>query len=219
MESPRIVIVDYGMGNLRSVLKKLHRLGERSLISDKPAEVAAASKLILPGVGHFGKAMENLKDRGLIEALHYKVLAEETPILGICLGMQLLSKWSEEGDAEGLGWIDARTVRFNLGRMDRPRKIPHMGWNSFAKERDTILLADIEPAETFYFVHSYHVVCEDPEDRIMTTEYGYAFTSAVERGNIYGTQFHPEKSHKRGMQMLRNFVANARTSARANADV
>ena len=201
-----IVIVDYGMGNLRSVLNKLQRLGVAACISSQAEDIACAEKLILPGVGHFGKAMDNLRHRRLLDTLHRRGLEDEIPILGICLGMQLLSKWSEEGDAEGLGWIDAQTVRFNLDAMDRPRKVPHMGWNSVSKARNTILLEDIEPHETFYFVHSYHVVCNQPEDVIMTTEYGYPFTSAVERDHIYGTQFHPEKSHKRGMQMLRNFA-------------
>jgi glutamine amidotransferase len=201
-----IVIVDYGMGNLRSVLNKFERMGVEAVISSRVEEISKAEKLVLPGVGHFGKAMNNLAERGHIKALGKKVLKDKVPILGICLGMQLFSHWSEEGCAAGLGWINAETFRFDPGKMKRPLKIPHMGWNSIKKKKNISLLDSVNEKDTFYFVHSYHVVCKDPADIVALTEYGYDFTSVIQRENIYGTQFHPEKSHKRGFQILKNFT-------------
>ncbi len=201
-----IVIVDYGMGNLRSIQNKIERLDESVIISSKPDDIEHADRLILPGVGAFDAAMANLKRLGLIPVLNKKVMADRTPILGICLGMQLFSKFSEEGFADGLGWIDARTVRFDFGGNGNGLKIPHMGWNSIAVRKPSPYLDGIDLNANFYFVHSYHVRCSDPSDVLATTSYGLEFASMVQRGNIIGAQIHPEKSHYHGVRLLENFA-------------
>lgn len=198
-----IVIIDYGMGNLHSVLKAFRRIGADVTISSKKEDMVKAEKLILPGVGHFKKGMENLKIRGLIEILNKKVIGEKTPILGICLGMQLFTKFSEEGNVEGLGWIDARTIKFNLGDKFR---VPHMGWNNIKIEKDNKIFSNLDEEDYFYFVHSFHVNCKNKEDILSTTEYGKRFASAIQRNNIIGVQFHPEKSHDAGLKILKNFA-------------
>jgi glutamine amidotransferase len=204
VSAPRLTIVDYGMGNLHSVGRKLHRIGVHAQITSDPREVLLADRLLLPGVGHFGKAMQHLDASGLVSALHEAVIVRKTPILGICLGMQLLARHSEEGAREGLGWIDADVVRFAID--DRRLKVPHMGWNSVCVTRSSPLLQGVTAETEFYFVHAYHLVCRDNTDVICKTDYGYPFTSAVERGNLYGVQFHPEKSHDAGEALLRNFL-------------
>ena len=200
-----IVIIDYGMGNLRSIYKSLKRLEIESIISSDPDIIESAEKLILPGVGHFAHGMQNLIKTGLTDVLNKKVLKQKTPILGICLGMQLFCSRSEEGNAPGLNWIDAETVRFNIADTIK-YKIPHIGWNSIRVEKNTKLLNTIGVEDLFYFVHSYHVKCNDQSIIRGATNYSYDFTSVVEYNNIYGTQFHPEKSHKQGLQILKNFV-------------
>jgi imidazole glycerol-phosphate synthase subunit HisH len=204
MKSSSVVIIDYGMGNIRSVLNKIHRAGHEAVVSDDTGLIEKADKLILPGVGHFKKGMEQLKKRGILEVLNRKVLKDKIPIIGICLGMQLLTKHSEEGDSTGLGWLDAETVKFRLS--DIRHKVPHMGWNSIEKKKESPLLNDIPDNSFYYFVHSYYVSCNDNSDILATTEYGNIFVSAVQRDNIYGTQFHPEKSHEWGEKMLNNFL-------------
>jgi len=201
-----IVIIDYGMGNLRSIKNKFDRMGVDSIISMQVDEIEKADKLVLPGVGHFKAGMENLTQLGILPILNKRVLEDKIPILGICLGMQLLSDWSEEGNAAGLGWIDAKTVKLNFNGNGSKLKIPHMGWNSIEKRRENCLLKNITFDADFYFVHSYHVICNDKNDILSTTLYGYNITSAINKENIYGTQFHPEKSHDQGMQILKNFV-------------
>ena len=156
-----IVIVDYGMGNLRSILTKLQRFDIDAKISADSGDIMAADRLILPGVGHFAAAMDNLNRRGLIPVLNEKVVDEKTPILGICLGHQLFSKWSEEGDVAGLGWVDAQTIKFNFNGNGDGLKIPHMGWNTIRIEKPTPILEGIEDGSRYYFVHSYHVRCND----------------------------------------------------------
>lgn len=201
-----IVIVDYGMGNHGSIMNMLKKIGYRAIISSDPKTVGAAEKLILPGVGAFDNGMENLASRGLLPILHESVMEKRTPVLGICLGMQLLSRRSEEGILPGLGWIDAETIRFAFTE-DTNLKVPHMGWNTVDAKDHSALFMDMEDMEKkFYFVHSYHVVCRNPEDVAATTLYGIPFTSAICHGNICATQFHPEKSHKYGMQVFRNFM-------------
>lgn len=202
-----IVIVDYGVGNLASVYNMLKRLGIKSTISSDASVIESASKLILPGVGSFDVGMRNLAQRGLIEVLGARVLTQGVPILGICLGMQLLSLSSEEGLLPGLGWINAHTRKFSASANEAPIRIPHMGWNSVAISDESCVLTRELPAEPrFYFVHSYHVVCSNKGDVLGITHYGHAFTSMVHRRNIYGAQFHPEKSHKFGMALLSNFA-------------
>lgn len=199
-----IVVVDYGAGNLRSIINKIERLGINVKVSSKKEDILAADKLILPGVGYFAKGMENLRATGLIPVLEQKVLKEKTPILGICLGMQFFSDFSEEGNAKGLGWIKAKTVKFDF--KDNKLKVPHMGWNQIKINKKSPLFDGISKNKEFYFVHSYHMVCENSEDVLSTTNYGINFVSAVSKGNIYGVQFHPEKSHLEGIKIVKNFV-------------
>ena len=202
------VIVDCGIGNLGSVVNMLKKIGVKAAVSSDPSVIAAADKLLLPGVGAFDAGMDALNKSGLIPLLNRKVLTEKTPILGICLGMQLLTRKSEEGALPGLGWVKGETVRFDFpGRADL--KVPHMGWNRVSVKQESPLFLQMPEDPRFYFVHSYHVVCEDPTDVAATTPYGLDFTSAVSKGNIHGVQFHPEKSHKFGMKLLENFVTGA----------
>jgi imidazole glycerol-phosphate synthase subunit HisH len=202
--TPRVAIVDYGMGNLHSVKRKLDRIGVHGQITADPGEVLRADKLILPGVGHFGKAMEYLAALGLVPALQEAVLDRRTPILGICLGMQLFARHSQEGDVEGLGWIDADVTRFAID--DARLKVPQMGWNGVRVARPDPVLHGVTEETEFYFVHAYHLVCRDSADVLCETDYGYPFTSVVQRDNLYGVQFHPEKSHEAGETLLRNFL-------------
>lgn len=199
-----ITIIDYGMGNLHSVFKALKRMNIKSIISSKSSDIESADKLILPGVGHFKKGMENLKSLGIIGILNKKVITEKTPILGICLGMQLLTKHSEEGDVFGLGWIDAKTIKFNL---DTKFRSPHMGWNTIKIQKENLLLKNNSEEDIFYFVHSYYINCKNKKDILATTNYGCEFVSAIQKNNIYATQFHPEKSHSLGLQVIKNFVS------------
>ncbi len=199
------VIVDYGMGNLHSVRKKLQRIGFDSEISNNPAKIIEASKLFIPGVGHFSKAIQNLKALHLYDALNEAVLVKKTPILGICLGFQLMTRHSEEGNEEGFGWFDADVVHFNITNQLK-HKVPHMGWNNVKSEKKSILFDGIPESQEFYFVHSYHIKSNKEEDVLATTEYEFSFVSALERDNIFGVQFHPEKSHEVGEIMLSNFL-------------
>jgi len=203
---PLITIVDYGMGNLHSVRRKLERIGAQVVVTSDPAAVAAAEKLVLPGVGHFGRAMENLRTLGLLDALGEAVHVRKTPLLGICLGMQLLAARSEEGDVEGLGWIDATVARFRVADTVR-FKVPHIGWNSVAVTRENPLFRGIPANAEFYFVHSFHLVCADERLASGRTEYAYPFASVVQKEHVFGVQFHPEKSHDAGELLLTNFVA------------
>lgn len=200
-----IAIVDYGMGNLYSVKNMLKYLGYDSEVTGEASRIEAADKLILPGVGNFGKAMEVIRDSGLLEVLNRKVLEDKTPILGICLGMQLLLGHSEEGDCDGLGWIPGEVKRFDLSEYPE-LKVPHMGWDYIEKQKKSPLFAGLAGGERYYFVHSYYASCQDRNDVAATTEYGISFDSVVQRENIYGTQFHPEKSHRFGMEILGNFA-------------
>lgn len=198
-----IVIVDYGMGNLGSVLNMLKKLNQNAVISSDIALIKSAQKLILPGVGNFQKAMQNLSDLNLISILNQKVLVEKTPLLGICLGMQLLTKRSDEGNVFGLGWIDAETIKFNFNNYPS-LKTPHMGWNNVDFKGDNLISEGIENSR-FYFVHSYFVKCSNISNVLSTTIYGLEFHSGIFSDNIYGVQFHPEKSHKFGFKLLANF--------------
>jgi glutamine amidotransferase len=201
------VIIDYGMGNLRSVEKAFKRLGAEVEISSNIETIASAQKLILPGVGYFKTGMQNLYERGLVEVLNQRVLKDKVPILGICLGMQLFTSHSEEGNAEGLGWIDAQTVKFNFSdTQNNLLKVPHIGWNSISWNVSHPLLDNIEQNEHFYFVHSYYVKASNSKNVLCSTEYGISFHSSLVKENILGVQFHPEKSHNSGMQLLKNFI-------------
>ncbi|PCH65292.1 MAG: imidazole glycerol phosphate synthase subunit HisH [Bacteroidetes bacterium] len=199
-----IVIVDYGLGNLRSVLNKFKKINVPAKISESLTDIEEASKLILPGVGHFAKGISKLKESGIDTALAKKVLTDKTPILGICLGMQLFLDHSEEGDVEGLKWIKGDVKKFN--HKDSKFKVPHMGWNSVVKQKDNVLLNGHTNESLFYFVHSYYASCVDQSEILSTTFYEFEFTSSIQKDNIYGTQFHPEKSHEDGLELIRNFA-------------
>lgn len=201
-----IVIIDYGMGNLGSVLNMLKKVGAEATISSDPRILVSAQKLILPGVGAFDNGMKCLTKSGLIDVLREKVLRQETPILGICLGLQLFTKMSEEGSFPGLGWIDAETIRFQFSSESNGLKIPHMGWNELTIKREDSLFTGFEASPRFYFVHSYHVRCNNQDDILAECFYGINFTAAIRHRNIWGTQFHSEKSHKFGIKLLKNFT-------------
>lgn len=178
-------------------------LGIKSRISSDYSDIASADRLILPGVGHFQHGMEQLQQLGLLEILKKEVLVNKKPILGICLGMQLLTKHSEEGNMAGMGFIDAQTKKLAL--KESSLKVPHMGWNSVRFQKESVLTADISAEPRYYFVHSYYVECTNQEDILCTTNYGDDFVSGFQHNNIFGLQFHPEKSHKFGMELLANF--------------
>jgi glutamine amidotransferase len=199
------VIVDYGMGNLQSIKKKLQRIGVTAKISSDPVKIYSASKLFLPGVGHFSKAIHNLKLLHLYDALNEAVLVKKTPVLGICLGLQLMAKHSEEGNVEGFGWFDADVIRFNINDPLK-HKVPHMGWNSVNSIKKSALFEGIPESQEFYFAHSYHLKANNNEDVLATTDYEFSFVSALEKDNIFGVQFHPEKSHDVGEKLLSNFL-------------
>jgi len=198
-----ITVVDFGMGNLGSVVNMLRRLEVDTEVTGVPARIASASSILLPGVGAFDAAMERIENSGIREVLQQKALHEGVPVLGICLGMQLLTRGSEEGKRPGLGWIPGDTRRLPEGIG---LKIPHMGWNAVKRTRPCSLTDHLEGETRFYFVHSYFVKTDDPNDTILTTRHGLDFAAAVQRGNIMGAQFHPEKSHRFGLQFLRNFA-------------
>jgi glutamine amidotransferase len=198
-----ITIVDYGMGNLASVKNMLRRIGVSSTITGDPDDIARATKLLLPGVGSFDAAMREIARRGLRDVLDRRVLNDRVPTLGICLGMQLITRSSEEGRLPGLGWVDATTRRFPGGDG---LKVPHMGWNVVTPTRTSALTAGLPEESRFYFVHSYFVKADRPTDAVLTAQHGVTFDAALEAGNIYGAQFHPEKSHRFGMQVLANFA-------------
>ena len=203
-----IAVVDYGLGNVRSVVGAVKKVGFDPLLTADLDELSRADKLILPGVGAFGDGMNNLKELGLTDILDDLVLQKKKPILGICLGAQLLSKVSYEfGTHEGLGWIDAEVTRF-IPQGDEIR-IPHVGWNDFQKTRDSVLTEGIADDALFYYVHSYHIKCADPSVVAGTCSYGITFTAAIIQDNIYATQFHPEKSQIAGLKMLQNFLERA----------
>lgn len=200
-----IGIVDYGLGNIRSVAGAVERVGYQPLVTYDPAELARTDKLILPGVGAYGDGMAKLRDRGLVDALNAIVLEQKKPILGICLGFQLMCNSScEFGDHQGLGWFDAE-----VKRLDVKLPLPHVGWNDFEQVNACALTADIPDDALFYYVHSYHVTANDERDVVGVCEYGKRVVAAMAKDNIYGTQFHPEKSQRWGLEVLHNFLSKA----------
>lgn len=198
-----ITIVDYGVGNLGSILNMFKRVGVSAVISGDLPLIEKATKLVLPGVGAFDNAMTRINAGGLREVLDRKVNEECVPILGICLGMQILTCASEEGKLPGLGWVATTTRRFP---KSPGLKVPHMGWNEVVPSQESKLTHNLPENSRFYFVHSYFVSVEKQENSILKASHGVTFDAAIQHGNIYGTQFHPEKSHKFGMQLLRNFA-------------
>lgn len=202
-----VTIVDYGMGNLKSIKNMLRYIGYDSVITSSIDDIQIASKLILPGVGHFGYAMDNIAKLGLKDVLDECILEKKIPTLGICLGMQLLTSHSEEGNVEGLGYIDASTKKFDYDMLGG-LKIPRMGWDYLKIVNKEPLVKDLIDSDRFYFVHSYYVDCEKDENVMTKTEYGIMFDSVIYRDNIMGAQFHPEKSLKFGMKLMSSFMEN-----------
>ena len=201
----KIVIVDYGMGNIQSVFRKFSLLGITPIVSNDLSTIRTADKLVLPGVGHFGKAIYNLKTLGLYDSLNEKVVTHKTPILGICLGMQLMTNGSEEGDSIGFGWVDAEVKKFSIDNT-LDYKVPHSGWNSVEIVKDSRLMNGISNQSEFYFVHSYLCSCNDKEDVLNVTNYEMQFDAAFEKDNIFGVQYHPEKSFEVGKILINNFI-------------
>lgn len=199
-----ITIINYGMGNLGSVQNMLKRIGTPCKVSSDIKEIEAAEKILLPGVGAFDAAIQKIDELGLRHVLVYKAKEQKVPFLGICLGMQLLTRSSEEGVLKGLDLIPARTVKFKFEK-DTNLKIPHMGWNIVKQNNPSKLTEGFTADHRFYFVHSYKVVCDKNENSILKTNYGGDFDSGIQSDNIFGAQFHPEKSHKYGMHLLTNF--------------
>jgi len=204
-ELTMIIVVDFGMGNLRSISRKMAKLDIPNEISADPQKILGADKIILPGVGAFGAGMNNLRTLCLIDVLNQKVLVEKIPILGVCLGLQLFCRRSEEGNVAGLGWIDAEAVRFKFPAGSDLR-VPHVGWNTLTMRQNSCLLINFEPERRFYFTHSFYIKCYNHEDVVASTHYGGEFASVIRHDNIFGVQFHPEKSHKKGTEVYRNFV-------------
>ena len=201
-----LAIVDYGMGNLHSVKKKLDRLKTTSSITSNPRDIIKADKIILVGVGHFAKAMKNIKELGLLDALSEVAIIKKKPVLGICLGMQLMAKDSEEGNTEGLGWLDANVRKMQVDDTLK-FKIPHTGWNKITQSKKSHLMKGIPELSEFYFVHSYYLRSNETSNILNETEYCFKFTSAIEKDNIFGVQYHPEKSHDVGEVLLKNFIS------------
>jgi len=197
------IIIDYNMGNIGSIINMIKKIGYAIELSDKRKNILTADKLILPGIGAFDNGMEELRSSGLSEILYEAVIDLKIPILGICLGMQLMMEKSEEGTLPGLGLIKGKVKKFIF---DKKYKVPHMGWNEVTPVDSITLYKNLDNKPRFYFVHSYYIECAQKENILGISEYGIKFTSSVKKNNIYGVQFHPEKSHRFGMQLLKNFL-------------
>ena len=202
----KLVVIDYGVGNLASIKNILKRIGVDSVISSSKNELLAADKIILPGVGAFDTCARQLNESGLLPSLLKKVLKDKVPVLGVCVGMQIMLDGSEEGVLPGLGWIKGRVIKFNSNNLPAHYKIPHMGWSDVTVKRPSRLMENIVDPR-FYFVHSYHAKVVNADDAILTANYGHPFIAGIEHENIVGVQFHPEKSHSFGMRLLQNFVS------------
>ncbi|MEZ5173510.1 MAG: imidazole glycerol phosphate synthase subunit HisH [Bacteroidia bacterium] len=205
LNTRKIAIIDYGMGNIRSVKRKFNELGFEAEGVSNPDYVMNADKLVLPGVGHFAQGVKNLKSSGLWEVIYHKVINENTPVLGICLGLQLMARHSEEGDAEGFGWLDAEVVRFNINNSLK-FKVPHIGWNSCELTNENPFTSGLKKESLYYFVHSYHLNCRNEAEIIGTSSYETNFVSIAGRNHIIGVQFHPEKSHDAANVLINNFA-------------
>ena len=202
-----IAIINYGSGNIQAIGNIYKRLNIPFVVAATPAELESADRVILPGVGSFDQAMRELDKSGMRQALEQFVIIDRKPILGICVGMQLLATSSEEGQALGLGWIDGVVKKFDRSDVGQATRIPHMGWNNVVPLKNNPLFADADLGPGYYFLHSYYFSCNNLEDVLAKTDYGIEFASAVSRGNIQGVQFHPEKSHQAGTQLLKNFAS------------
>ncbi len=208
-----IVIVDYDMGNIRSLSSKIEGLGFMPRVSAAPADILAAERIILPGVGRFAAGMASIRAKGLVEPLRQAALDKGTPFFGVCLGMHLLAEKGAERDdsdaSEGLGLLPADVVRFDFPGLDKPPKVPHVGWSRLQRLQPCPILDAAPPTTRFYFTHPYHMVCREPAHVVATARYGYDFAAVVQSGNIFGAQFHPEKSHLIGMALFQAFLQGA----------
>jgi glutamine amidotransferase len=200
-----ITIVDYGCGNIRAFLNVFHRLNKEVVVATTPSQIADASRIILPGVGAFDYVMRSFNQSGLRDIVEKKVLVEKVPVLGICAGMQILADSSDEGTEKGLSWIKGQVKLFDVSKIPYATKVPHMGWNQI-RPNDSQLFSGIEDGARYYFVHSYYFEEENSSNSIAVSNYGLDFTSAVRNENVYGVQFHPEKSHINGIKLLKNFA-------------
>jgi glutamine amidotransferase len=199
-----VIIIDYQVGNLGSVLNMFKKVGVPAMISSDPKVIGEAERILLPGIGRFDFCMQSLKKSGLIPLLEKKVFTDKVPTLGICVGYQLLAQHGEEGNCDGLGWIPAQVKKFKFLPSEK-MKVPHMGWNWVKPVKESPLSKGFTENSKFYFAHSYYVETQDPNIDLLKTDYGFEFTSAIQKDNLFGVQFHPEKSHKYGMQLFKNF--------------
>lgn len=201
----KIAVINYSMGNINSIYKKIKMFDHEPFLTSNYKDLFLCDKIILPGVGHFGEAMTQLKKLDIISALNEVVIERKKPVLGICLGMQLMADYSEEGNEQGLGWIPGNVLKMKA-KDSSIYKIPHIGWNQLAIQKESKLMGEINEEDEFYFVHGYHYNCNDKKDVLAYTDYEQKIVSAIEKNNIFGVQFHPEKSHQTGMQLLKNFL-------------
>jgi imidazole glycerol-phosphate synthase subunit HisH len=201
-----ITIIDYGLGNIRAFVNVYERLNIKIKVAKVPGDLNEAAKIILPGVGAFDQAMSQLNRSGMRDELERQVLINKIPVIGICVGMQMLTNSSDEGRLPGLGWIKGRVKLFDAARIPYKTRLPHMGWNTINPVNNCPLLDGFNNESRFYFLHSYYFECDDSNMVIANTSYGITYASAVARDNIFGIQFHPEKSHMNGIQLLHNFA-------------
>lgn len=201
-----ITIVDYGLGNIKAFVNVYERLNIPIKIAKTKYDLNDASKIIIPGVGAFDYAIEQLNKSGMRDELENKVIRDKVPVIGICVGMQILAKSSEEGKLPGLGWVDGKVLKFDINNIPYKTRLPHMGWNNINPIAESTLLKGFNNESRFYFLHSYYFVCNNQQDIISTTQYGIDFSSAINHNNIFGIQFHPEKSHSNGVSLLNNFA-------------
>jgi imidazole glycerol-phosphate synthase subunit HisH len=201
-----IAIIDYGLGNIKAFVNVFRKLDIPVKVAKKNEDFISATKLILPGVGAFDHAMTKLINSGMREQLDEMVLYQKIPVIGICVGMQILAKSSDEGILPGLGWVDARVIKFDKDRINSDTRLPHMGWNDVDPTNGNLLFDGLDNKAKFYFLHSYYFACNQHLDEIAVSNYGYDFSCAINHNNIYGVQFHPEKSHMYGIKLLENFA-------------
>jgi glutamine amidotransferase len=201
-----ISIIDYGVGNVKAFLNIYKKLGHCAELVSNVDQLEESKKLILPGVGHFDYAMRKFQDSGLFEKVNYLVLEKEVPVVGVCVGMQMMARRSDEGSESGLGWLHADVVKFDVTKIKFKPHLPHMGWNDVKINHPNNILNGFPLKSKFYFLHSYYMVCDHPEDIVAEADYGVKFTCIVNHENIYGIQCHPEKSHGFGVQFLDNFA-------------
>jgi len=200
-----ISVIDYGLGNVQAFANVYKRLDIPVNVAKSIDDLAETNKIILPGVGSFDSAMQQFNSSGMRKLIEQMVLEEEIPILGVCVGMQMLANSSEEGKLSGLGWVDGNVKKFDVVSMSQIQNLPHMGWNNVTFETEFDLFKDIKVENKFYFLHSYYFDCRNDSNIIGVTDYGFNFTSAIKKKNIFGVQFHPEKSHHNGSQLLKNY--------------